>query len=85
MQTVQAPVTHSTCRTLRTAGFLQRLSPAVLADLTSIGTLKHYEAGEMLLSEKQEATGVYLIREGMVRLSMNSSDGKRLSLRVARA
>lgn len=84
-QTAQPAATHTTCRTLRAGGFLQKLSPAALADLTSIRTPTDYVAGDVLFSEKQEATGVFLLREGLVRLSMNSSDGKRLSLRVARA
>ena len=85
MHTAQKPVSHATCRTLRTGGFFQNLSPAALADITSIRVPTTYETGDVLFSEKQEATGVFLVREGLVRLSMNSSDGKRLSLRVARA
>jgi CRP/FNR family transcriptional regulator len=85
MQTQQEAVTHSNCRTHRTGEFFRKLSPAALADLTSIRIPQSYEAGEILFSEKLETTGVFLIREGIVRLSMNSSDGKRLSLRVARA
>ncbi len=86
MQTVQeATASHSNCRTHRTGEFFQKLSPAALADLTSLGQPKSYPVGEVLFNEKQNSTGVFLIREGMVRLSMNSSDGKRLSLRVARA
>lgn len=85
MQTKQEPVTHSNCRTHRTGEFFRKLSPAALADLTSIGLPKIHPVGEILFSEKQASTGVFLIREGIVRLSMNSSDGKRLSLRVARA
>jgi len=85
MHTAQEPASKVTCRTPRAGGFLQKLSPAALEDLTSIRTPTSYEAGEALFSEKQEATGVFLMREGLVRLSMNSSGGKRLSLRVARA
>ena len=89
MQTASKPPSlpqcKATCRTLRAGGFLQKLSPAALEDLTSHPHPHSYEAGDVLFSEKQEATGVFLVREGLVRLSMNSSDGKRLSLRVARA
>jgi CRP/FNR family transcriptional regulator len=85
MHTAQEPASKVTCRTPRAGGFLQKLSPAALEDLTSIRTPTSYEAGEALFSEKQEATGVFLMREGLVRLSMNSSGGKRLSLHVARA
>jgi CRP/FNR family transcriptional regulator, cyclic AMP receptor protein len=75
----------STCRTLRSGGFLQKLSPAALNDLTSIRPAANYEAGDLLFSERQESGGVFVVREGLVRLSMNSRGGKRLSLRVARA
>jgi CRP/FNR family transcriptional regulator, cyclic AMP receptor protein len=85
MHTTQPTAAHTPCRTLRAGGFLQKLSAAALADLTSIRHATHYEAGDLLFSEKQESGGVFLIREGLVRLSMNSSGGKRLSLRVARA
>ena len=87
MQTVQeATASHSNCRTHRTGEFFQKLSPEALADLTpKRSSLGRIPVGEVLFNEKQNSTGVFLIREGMVRLSMNSSDGKRLSLRVARA
>lgn len=84
MQIVQETGTHADCRTHRTGEFFRKLSPAALADLTSIGSSKTYVVGEILFSENQAPTGVFLIREGIVRLSMNSRDGKRLSLRVAR-
>jgi CRP/FNR family transcriptional regulator, cyclic AMP receptor protein len=84
-QAAPPTATHTTCRTVRAGGFLQKLSPAALADLSSIRTPTSYDAGDLLFSEKQESAGVFLLREGMVRLSMNSSGGKRLSLRVARA
>lgn len=73
------------CRTLRAGGFFQKLSAAAMTDLTSIRPATNYEAGDLLFSERQESGGVFLVREGMVRLSMNSRGGKRLSLRVARA
>lgn len=64
MQTVQGTGSHANCRTHRTGEFFRKLSPAALADLTSIGSLKSYLVGEILFSEKQEPTGVFLIREG---------------------
>jgi CRP/FNR family cyclic AMP-dependent transcriptional regulator len=84
-QTVHAVQSQPTCRTHRTIGFLQKLSAAALEDLTTMRAATVYEAGEMLFAEKEESAGVFVVREGIVRLSMNSGDGKRLSLRVARA
>lgn len=73
------------CRTYLSGGFAQKLSPAALADLTAIRLADMYQAGDILFSERQASTGIFLIREGKVRLSMNSTDGKRLSLRIAKA
>jgi CRP/FNR family transcriptional regulator len=83
--TAQPNATHAPCRTLRAGGFFQKLSADALADLASIRPAASYEAGDLLFVEKQESGGVFLVREGLVRLSLNSSGGKRLSLRVARA
>jgi CRP/FNR family transcriptional regulator len=85
MPVTQESVTHTNCRTYLSGGFAQKLSPAALTDLTSIRLPEAYQAGDVLFSEKHSATSIFLIREGKVRLSMNSSDGKRLSLRIARA
>jgi CRP/FNR family transcriptional regulator len=38
----------------------------------------------ILFSEKDPAPGIYIVLEGEVKLSMNSSDGRRLILRIAR-
>jgi len=85
IQADQTNTTPAPCRTPRVGGFLHKLSPAALADLNSIRPAASYEPGDMLFAEKQESAGVFILREGLVRLSMNSSGGKRLSLRVARA
>ena len=85
MRSEQEIVNHPTCRTYRAGEFFQKLSPVALADLTAIRPAKNHDAGDVLFSERRSTPGVFLIREGRVRLSMNSSDGKRLSLRIARA
>jgi CRP/FNR family transcriptional regulator, cyclic AMP receptor protein len=83
MQTAQHSVSYPN-NTPRSSRFFDKLSSEAAADLTSIRPAASYKTADVLFSEKQAATGVFLIREGMVRLSMNSSDGKRLSLRMAR-
>jgi len=85
MQTPRQTATRIPGRALRAGGFLEKLSAAALLDLASIRPAATFEAGHLLFSEKQESGGVFLVREGMVRVSMNSSGGKRLSLRMARA
>jgi len=69
----------------RSGEFRNKLSPAALEDLASMENPAHYAAGVILFSEQQPSPGVFVILEGEVKLSINSSDGKRLSLRIARA
>jgi CRP/FNR family transcriptional regulator len=63
---------------------LKKFSPTVLKDLMSLGASSSYPASFVLFSEKEESRSVYIVLEGEVKLSINSSDGKRLSLRIAR-
>jgi len=64
--------------------FFSKLSPEALEDLTSMALACNYAAGKVLFSERDLAHGVYLVLEGEVKLSMNSSDGRRLTVRIAR-
>ena len=64
--------------------FFNKLSPEALSDLTSMALACNYQSGRILFSERDMASGVYLIIEGEVKLSMNSSDGRRLTTRIAR-
>jgi CRP/FNR family transcriptional regulator len=64
--------------------FFNKLSPLALKDLGAMAFASSYPAGMILFSEKDEAPGVYIILEGEVKLSMNSSDGRRLILRIAK-
>jgi CRP/FNR family transcriptional regulator len=65
-------------------GFLDKWSPAALQDLTSNAHLAAYTADRTLFSEMEPPQGVYLLLEGEVKLSMNSIDGRRLILRIAK-
>jgi CRP/FNR family transcriptional regulator len=64
--------------------FFNKLSPEAMKDLSSIAFASSYSPGMILFSEKDPAPGVYIILEGEVKLSMNSSDGRRLILRIAK-
>jgi CRP/FNR family cyclic AMP-dependent transcriptional regulator len=68
----------------RAGDFYRRLSPAAFKDLTSMEIPLSYAANVVLFAEKQPTKGVFVVLDGEVRLSMNSSDGRRLSLRIAR-
>lgn len=65
--------------------FFQKLSLAAQKDFASLQVPMHYPAGKVLFSEQQAACGIYVILDGEVKLSINSSEGKRLSLRIAHA
>ena len=64
--------------------FFNKLSPQALKDIGSMAFSSSYPAGMILFSEKDPAPGIYIVLEGEVKLSMNSSDGRRLILRIAR-
>jgi CRP/FNR family transcriptional regulator len=64
--------------------FFNKLSPLALKDLGAMAFSSSYPSGMILFSEKDPAPGVYIVLEGEVKLSMNSSDGRRLILRIAK-
>ena len=64
--------------------FFKKFSPAALKDLGSISAPSSYPANYALFSEKEEVRGIYIVLEGEVKLSINSNDGRRLSLRIVR-
>jgi CRP/FNR family transcriptional regulator, cyclic AMP receptor protein len=65
--------------------FFSALSPAALADFDTLLVPISHPANKVLFTETQENAGVMVIVEGDVKLSINSSDGRRLSLRIAKA
>jgi len=67
-----------------TGSFLDKLTPRALKDLTSIAYPSSYPANVMLFSEKETPARVFVVLEGEVKMSINSSDGKRLILSIAK-
>lgn len=76
----------NTCRNLssRKSEFFKSLSAAALADWHSMEHPHSYAQNVPLFAEKEAGRGVFVVLEGEVRTSINSADGKRLSLRIAR-
>jgi len=72
-------------QTRRAGEFFSKLSPAALADFEAMVFPTLYPAGIVLFTEKQTPSGVFVVVSGEVKLSMNSADGKRLILRIAKA
>jgi CRP/FNR family cyclic AMP-dependent transcriptional regulator len=84
MHTTQNAVSGFGSYTQLTGEFFNKLSAEALEDLSSMALACNYAPGKVLFSEKDLAHGVYLVLEGEVKLSMNSSDGRRLTMRIAR-
>ena len=62
----------------------KRLSTAAIEDLKSLISSASYPSSYTIFSEKDAARGLYFVLDGDVKLSINSSEGRRLSLRIAR-
>lgn len=73
-----------TCK-LRTSSFFCQLSPKAVKDFDSIKSSSAYPAGATLFMEKQDSRGVFILCEGEVKLTISSSEGKTLILRIAKA
>jgi CRP/FNR family transcriptional regulator len=84
MQSTQNATMNCRNRVQRTGEFFKNWSVSALEDW---GLLEHphsHAANHTLFAEKEEARGLYVVVDGEIRLSINSSEGKRLSLRIAR-
>lgn len=71
--------------TRRAEGFFCQLSTAAVKDFDAIKTTATYPKGSLLFLEKQDPRGVFVLCEGEVKLSISSSEGKTLILRVAKS
>jgi len=67
---------------LRAAGFFCQLSAAALKDFSDVRTTSTYPGGAVLYIEKQDPRGVFVLCAGEVKLSISSSGGKTLILRI---
>jgi len=69
---------------LKGSGFFCQLPPAAVKDLDAMKSVSAYPEDAILFMEKQAPRGVYVLCEGEVKLSVNSSEGKRLILGIAK-
>lgn len=77
----------TSCRNIsaqRKSEFFKSLSTAALADWHTMEHAHSYAQNIVLFAEREEARGIFVVLEGEVRVSINSAEGKRLSLRIAR-
>jgi CRP/FNR family transcriptional regulator, cyclic AMP receptor protein len=85
MQAGQETTHQATVPSYRKGEFFKALSIEALADFERLLAPSAYPAGLVIFSETQPCSGIYVVLEGEVKLSINSSDGRRLSFRIARA
>lgn len=84
METTQNMVSVNGSKARFTGEFFKKLTPEALKDLSAMATSVKYPSGKIIFSEKDPSSSIYIILDGEVKLSMNSSDGRRLILRIAR-
>src|SRR3984957_3045809 len=84
MDTTRKPTSCRTSQPQPTGKFFDKLTPAALEDLATMQNPAAYPANRVLFSEKEAARGVFVVLSGEVKLSINSSEGRRLSLRIAK-
>lgn len=84
MQTMRESMSNGTSQ-VRSGEFFKKLSPSALRDLESMEFPTSYTPGMLLFSEKAKPQGIFILLSGEVKLSINSSDGKRLILSIAKA
>jgi len=69
----------------RKGEFFKALSAAALADLEPLMAASSYPPNITIFSETQPTSGIYVVLDGEVKLSINSSDGRRLAFHIAKA
>jgi CRP/FNR family cyclic AMP-dependent transcriptional regulator len=65
-------------------GLFCRMSPKAMKDFQSVKSDSVYPEGAILFIENQDPRGVYVLCEGEVKLTISSSEGKTLILRIAK-
>lgn len=68
--------------TLRRAPPFQCLSEAALEDIARHGTLLHLAVGEAVFEQGEPASRFFLVSEGRMKVSMLTSDGKQVLVRL---
>lgn len=69
---------------LKESGLFCQLSPNAFSEFKSISSSSLFSAGVTLFRESEIARGVFLLCSGSVKLSISSSSGKTLTMRIAR-
>lgn len=85
MRTPHGLELRESCRSFKldVGGLFGELSPAALEEFDTIKSFVTYPQGTVLFVEKQDPRGIYVLCEGQVKLSISSSEGKTMILRIA--
>ncbi len=68
----------------RPVRMIETLSPAARSAFESLLHASSYPANMVIFMEGEPATGIYVVLEGELRVSVSSKDGRHLNLRIAR-
>ena len=71
-------------QTQQSGAFFTHLPQPAQTDLQALWHASQFPSGATLFAERDTASGVRIVLEGEVKLSMNSAEGKRLILRIAK-
>ncbi len=84
MGTMQNMVAGNGNQTRLAGEFFNKLTLEALKDLSAMAVTTNYPAGKSIFSERDLNSSIFIVLEGEVKLSMNSTDGRRLILRIAK-
>jgi CRP/FNR family transcriptional regulator len=85
MYTAYETTNQASLPSYRKGEFFKSLPAEALTDIERLLAPSAYPTGMVIFSETQPCSGIYVVLEGEVKLSINSADGRRLSFRIARA
>jgi CRP/FNR family transcriptional regulator len=85
MHTTYEVTNQANLSSYRKGEFFKSLPTEALADFERLLAPSTYPVGMVLFCETQPASGIYVVLDGEVKLSINSPDGRRLSFRIAKA
>jgi CRP/FNR family transcriptional regulator, cyclic AMP receptor protein len=85
MHTERERMNETAVPAYRKGEFFKALSAAALADLEPLLAPSSYPSNIVLFNETQPTSGIYVVLDGEVKLSINSSDGRRLAFHIAKA
>jgi CRP/FNR family transcriptional regulator, cyclic AMP receptor protein len=83
MITQRKKTTETAVHSHQNGEFFKSLPASALADLEPLLIASSYSSNMVLFGETQPTSGVFVVLEGEVKLSVNSNDGRRLTLHIA--